>query len=258
MIILNKKLIDLILSSSFGTKTKDFYGNYFVVDEKLKTILKNKKIKENLIYIYDGSLYKAAIFNNHYYQLKIFKEIPILEIDGLRMHLIKDFKTPFDYGKELVKELKIKKNSKILECCVGLGYITKELLRFGYVVGIEKSKEVLELAKINPFSKHLFNSKNLKLIISDVIEFLKDDKEEYDYIIHDPPRYSLAPSLYSSGCYNLFYNHLKKGGKLYHYVGSLGSKKGRKIEEEVIKRLKKVGFKRVVYYKKLQAVIGEK
>ena len=40
---------------------------------------------------------------------------------------------------------------------------------------------------------------------------------------------------------------MKKGGVLFHYVGSVGKGKGRRIDKEVSARLKEAGFKKIRY-----------
>ena len=204
--------------------------------------------------------YKLALFDNGFYKLRLWKGIPILEIDGLRMHLVKDFKTPLDYSKLVVKELRVKNGDFVLDTCMGLGYTAIEAYDHGAsVTTCEISRAVLTLAKWNPFSQKLFNNEKITIIEGNIAEKIKAMPDSsFDAIIHDPPRFSTAGELYSLEFYSQLYRVLKKGGKLFHYVGSLGKGKGRKIEEEVAKRLKEAGFGKIRFESKLQGLIAIK
>ena len=110
-------------------------------------------IEGNFIYARKAhEVFKLALFENNFYKLSLFKGIPILEIDGLRMHLVKEFKNPLDYSKEIAKKLKIKKTDVVLDTCMGLGYTALEAgKKAKEVVTVEISEAVIELAKWNPW-----------------------------------------------------------------------------------------------------------
>ena len=213
----------------------------------------------------DGITMRLDLFDKHYYKLRPVNGIPILEIDGLRMQLIKDFKTPLDYAKQVVKELKIPEKGEfsILDSCMGLGYTAIQAAKFSsvkLVVTCEFSPAVVTLAQWNPFSDLLF-AKNTKIVLmngnsNDLIKNFQSAM--FDFVIHDPPRFSHAPELYSSAFYQELYRVCKKGARIFHYVGSVGKEKGRKIEHEVENRLKLVGFKNMRYISLLQGLIFEK
>jgi predicted methyltransferase len=64
-----------------------------------------------------------------------------------------------------------------------------------------------------------------------------------DAILHDPPRFGTAGTLYSQ----VFYDHLasviRRKGKLFHYTGSPNKlTSGRDVAKEVAKRLRNAGF----------------
>ena len=133
-------------------------------------------MENNLFSDEEGRLYKKTSkgmeklskFTDHYYSLRVFNGIPVLEIDGVRMHLIKNFKTPLDYSKEVCKLLKIKDEDIVLDSCGGLGYTAIEASKKAKkVISIEKNKTVLELGKENPYSEDYFKSKKIKIIHSD-------------------------------------------------------------------------------------------
>lgn len=208
----------------------------------------------------DGSSFRLAVFDNGFYRLRLWKGIPILEIDGIRMHLVKDFKTPLDYSKQVVGRLKISKNHCVLDTCMGLGYIAIEAGKHAKeVTTCEISDAVYTLASWNPFSESLFTDKKYRILRGDISEEVKKFPNGYfDVIIHDPPRFSKAGQLYSGIFYHELFRILKPGGRIYHYVGTIGKHKGRSIEKEVEARLRSVGFGRIRYDKMLQGLFAYK
>jgi predicted methyltransferase len=226
--------------------------------------------KEGMEYFYDDKfifvksdkeVFKLALFDKNFYKLRLHKGVPILEIDGLRMNLIKGFSDPLDYPSQVARLLF--KNQKpntgsTLDTCMGLGYTAIAASKNSRsVVTCEKSEAVLSLARMNPWSADLFDNKNIDLMQGDISEEIKGFKaNRFNSVIHDPPRFSKAGELYSSEFYSNLLRVMKSGGKLFHYVGSLGTGKGRKIESEVAKRLKSTGFKNVRIIKKLQGVLA--
>ena len=65
-------------------------------------------------------------------------------------------------------------------------------------------------------------------------------------IIHDPPTFSLAGELYSGAFYQQLFRVLKRGGRLYHYIGDPNSKASGGVTKGVLKRLQEAGFTRVI------------
>lgn len=207
----------------------------------------------------DGELFRLALFDQNYYRLRLFNGVPILEIDGLRMHLVRDFKTPLDYSVEVIKKLNINEDDLVLDSCMGLGYTAIEASKkAARVVTFEISNAVYTLATWNPWSEDLFSEK-IEIKLGDVSEEIKKlENGSFSIIIHDPPRFSIAPGLYSSAFYGQLYRISKKGARIFHYVGSVGHEKGRKIEEEVMKRLKTAGFVDIRHNKLLQGLFFKK
>ena len=102
---------------------------------------------------------------------------------------------------------------------------------------------MVEIAKYNPWSGELFNNKNIHLVIGDIVEEIKNIRGDYfDSIIHDPPSFKIYSMLYTQEFYSHLYRVLKPEGKMYHYIGSPGGKKGINIEKGIIKRLNAEGF----------------
>jgi len=205
----------------------------------------------------DHEVYKLALFDKNFYKLKLFKGVPILEIDGIRMHLVKDFSTPLDYSREVIKKLRIRKTDVVLDTCMGLGYTALEAgKKSKEVITCEISEAVIALAKWNPWSFDVFKVNNITSIHGDIFEEIKQFRgNSFNIIIHDPPRFSKAGDIYSLEFYKELYRISKRNTRLFHYVGSVGkTRKGRKIHEEVRKRLSAAGFKKIKYEKKVQGL----
>ena len=225
---------------------------------------------DNFIYATDAKgTRRLDLFEDHYYKLRVFNGIPILEIDGLRMQLVRDFETPLDYAKEVVKGLKIPETRhpiySVLDTCMGLGYTATEAAKqksVKKVITCEISEAVILLAKWNPFSEALFDEtkeSKIEVLQGSIFEKIQTFKSEsFDFIIHDPPRFSHAPELYSPEFYAELYEICKKGARIFHYVGLVGAKKGRKIEEEASKALEAVGFKELRFSSKLKGIFANR
>lgn len=211
-----------------------------------------------------GDVMKLGLFDGRYYKLRPFNGVPVLEIDGLRMQLVRDFKTPLDYAKEVVGGLKIPTEGKfhVLDTCMGLGYTAMEAAKrksVESVVTCEISEAVINLAQWNPLGEPLFKDRKIVMMRGNSADIVKGlGKASFDFIIHDPPRFSHAGELYSDEFYRELFRISKKGAGIFHYVGSVGKQKGRKIEAEVEKRLKDAGFRNLRYSKRLQGIFAVK
>ncbi|MBA2678130.1 MAG: spermine synthase, partial [Ktedonobacteraceae bacterium] len=63
---------------------------------------------------------------------------------------------------------------------------------------------------------------------------------------HVPPVFNQAGELYSGVFYRELYRVLKRGGRLFHYIGDLNSKSSGTVTRGALKRLQEAGFKKVV------------
>ena len=213
----------------------------------------------------DGVRVRLDMFAGRYYKLRPVNGVPILEVDGLRMHLVRDFETPLGYSEEVIKRLRIPDvgSNLVLDTCMGLGYTAIAAARrkgVAQVISIELSEAVISLSRWNPLSDPLWEKGGkITVIQGDSAELVKTfEKDMFSYVIHDPPRYSHAPELYSGPFYSELLRVCKQGAKLFHYVGSLGEKKGRHIESEVAQRLLRAGFVHMRYEPRLQGLLAEK
>lgn len=179
---------------------------------------------------------------NKFYKLLPTDDWPTLEISGIRMHRTKDT-TPKRDAENKIKVIG-RLYGHILDVCTGLGYTAILAARFWdveEVVTIEKDKNIILIARNNPFSAELFFNEKIKLILGDASKVVEGFPENYfNFIFHDPPRISFAPELYTEDFYRELFRVLKRRGKLLHYVPSQTTKRTRKGTME---RLRRVGFK---------------
>jgi predicted methyltransferase len=172
---------------------------------------------------------------------------PYLEVSGVRMHRADTVDPKTDAS------LKIKALGKIygvvLDCCTGLGYtaiLAAKMREVRKVITIEKDENVILIAKQNPFSRDLFDNEKIELIIGDVFwEVQKFNDKYFNFIIHDPPRISIAPELYSLEFYRQLFRILKDNGRVLHYVGRPGVRQGKNYLKGMIERLRLAGFSRI-------------
>ncbi len=218
------------------------------------------EVKGDFIYAWDGKeLWKVAVFDNGLYRLRMMRGKPILEIDGLRMHLVKDYKDIFDYSKLVVQKLKIKQSDVVLDTCMGLGYTAIAASnKADRVVTVELFPAVIAMAKWNPWSKELFERKRIEVIgEKSCLDYIKETPDgKFTKIIHDPPRFSKAGELYSREFYMELRRICKPRALLFHYVGSLGKKK-RDIMNEVSTRLEECGWETLKKDNRLQGIIAK-
>ena len=104
----------------------------------------------------------------------------------------------------------------------------------------------MEVARLNPWSLALFQNPKIERMISDAYELIEAfDESSFDWILHDPPTFSLAGDLYARDFYKELFRVLKPRGAIFHYVGDLKSRSGRSVGNGVVRRFKNVGFTRV-------------
>ncbi|MCS7228123.1 MAG: hypothetical protein NZ839_04070, partial [Endomicrobia bacterium] len=124
------------------------------------------------------------------------------------------------------------------------------------VITIEKDENVLHIARQNPYSKPLFDNLTeqeippigkVRLIVNTATEAVKTFVDnQFEYILHDPPRFNIAEELYSYNFYIELFRILKPNGRMLHYIGSPQKKsKNKYIIDNIIRRLKTVGFKKI-------------
>ena len=247
-----KKTVDLSLDLGRTKSSVLIAGEEFVFPDSQKLDISSVKtiVKKDTscFLIEDSQIKKIAVFSdetNNYYKLMPsgLDSPPTIEISGIRMHVTKSMSPKEDTEKKISFIHPCK--GIILDTCSGLGYTAIEASKTAELVyTIEKDRNVVLMQKFNPWSRELYESKNIKLIQGDIFEEIKKFRKNYfDFVIHDPPRLALSTLLYSLEFYKQLFRVLKKPGKIYHYTGNPGSKtRNLDIRAGVIKRMATAGF----------------
>ncbi len=201
----------------------------------------------------------VRVYTEHYYQLVPTPEAPTMEIDGIQMHRTTGVH-PFAAARAFAAAV-VRPGARVLDTCGGLGYTAIHALRLGAaeVRSFEVSEGVLYLRAINPWSQLEADNERLRLEARDVFRGTVElEPASFDAIIHDPPRYALAPDLYSSAFYLRLQNLLKARGELFHYTGDPNSRRrGSSTVRRVIERLRAVGF-RTTPRPELQGIVARR
>lgn len=182
---------------------------------------------------------------NRAYSLYPTASAPTMLVAGFPMHRIKDI-TPERAAAAMVKTL-APLSGNVLDTATGLGYTAMEMAKTArHVITIELDPAAQEIAKQNPWSRDLFNNPKIEQRIGDSFEIVPTFGENsFDAILHDPPTMSLAGDLYSQEFYRELFRVLRRGGKLFHYIGDPDSKFGANMTRGVIQRLKSAGFQKI-------------
>jgi uncharacterized protein len=181
------------------------------------------------------------------YTLRATAGWPALEISGILMHRIKDTDPRTDAASKIAAIAPIR--GRVLETCCGLGYSAIHAARHAdHVTVFEIDPNVLEMARINPYSAPLFEEDHLIEIynedVAQAIHHLPD--ASYDFVVHDPPTLAVAGELYSDAFYRQILRVLRPGARLFHYTGDPGSRHRRQdLPGRVAQRLTDLGFTQV-------------
>lgn len=185
-------------------------------------------------------------FTNRLYSLMPTRSAPTMLVSGIPMHRIKGT-DPYHDTIEKIKTIRPAVGC-VLDTATGLGYTAIEAAKTAeHVVTIELDPAVLEIARLNPWSQALFDNPKITQRLGDSCDAVPEfDDEAFARIIHDPPTFSLAGHLYAGEFYVELHRVLRRGGRLFHYVGDPESKSGRNITGGVVRRLREAGFSHVV------------
>lgn len=225
--------------------------------DDLRRIVKRK----NFVFFPDsGSLRAVAIADDHLYKLVPTTGAPTVEVDGIRMHRTKGT-TPDADAMEKIEAMGIREG-RILDTCSGLGYTAQAALERGaeLVVSIELRPEIIRIAKLNPWSRGLFQDEYIHLILGDAFNIIDAlPRDFFDGIIHDPPRFATAGCLYGREFYIRMFQVAKGGGRIFHYTGEPGSRyRGVDLRRGVMRRLREAGFVKASYKASALGVTCEK
>ena len=170
---------------------------------------------------------------------------PTMLISGIPMHRIKGTEPHRDTLSKLHALGRV--TGHILDTCTGLGYTALALAQHAtQVTTVELDPVVHTIIDQNPWSCALFETPTIAPLIGDVGERIEDFAgAAFDAILHDPPMFSLAGELYSLAFYRQLHRVLRRGGRLFHYIGNPESRSGATVTRGVIRRLGEAGFQRV-------------
>ncbi len=209
----------------------------------------------------DGYLEAVQAFSpvtNRLISLLPTQGAPSMLLAGFVMHRIKDI-DPMQHAQRMLATL-APITGEVLDTTTGLGYISLLAARSAaHVTTIELDPSVAEIARLNPWSQELFSAANITRHLGDAYElvpFLSD--ERFDRILHDPPTLKLAGELYSGAFYRELYRVLKRGGRLFHYVGDPESKASGSTTLGVIRRLQEAAFSHVIRRPEAYGVVALK
>lgn len=185
-------------------------------------------------------------YTNRSYSLLPTRGAPTMVVAGFPMHRIKDADPHQDTLTKIRAAAPVV--GRVLDTATGLGYTAIEAARTAdEVVTIELDPAALEVARLNPWSQRLFdNQKIIQLTGDSYEEVQKFEDESFSRIIHDPPAFSLAGDLYSGAFYRQLLRVLKRGGRVFHYIGNPDRTSGHRVTRGVARRLQEAGFARVV------------
>ena len=223
-----------------------FPGGEFLTWEALEEI---RHAPNNCFVVTDNTLEKVQRFSAHtnrLYTLMPTPRAPTLLVSGVPMHRVKGIDPYADTQRKIKTIAPIV--GRVLDTATGLGYTAIAAARTAEeVITIELDPEVLEIARLNPWSQELFENPKIVQIIGDSFEEIQRfEDSSFARIIHDPPAFRLAGELYSGEFYRQLHRVLQRGGRLFHYIGDLRSRSGRGVARGAVRRLYEAGFRRVV------------
>ncbi len=214
-----------------------------------RSIEKISKSEVNCFILEDNAIRPIQVFSeytNRVCSLMPTRGAPSMLIAGFVMHRIKDIDPIQDTLRKIAAISPIV--GRVLDTATGLGYTATEAAKTAdEVITIELDPGVQEIARLNPWSQALFNNPKIHQIMGDAYEVVQTFEDgSFSRIIHDPPTFSLAGELYSGAFYQQLCRVLKRGGRLYHYIGDPNSKASGGVTKGALKRLQEAGFTRVV------------
>ena len=193
----------------------------------------------------ENEMEKVAFYSGQFkrsYALFPTEKTPAMLLSGIPMHRVKEI-DPMESSLRMVRAIQ-PIFGDVLDTTTGLGYVTIGAAQTATrVVTIELDPAVIEVCRRNPWSQGLFTNPKIDQRIGsceDVIQTLPDSS--FNRIFHDPPTYQLSGELYSEIFYRQLYRVMKKGGRLFHYVGDLRSPQGHSVSKGATIRLQNVGF----------------
>ncbi|HEU0002496.1 MAG TPA: methyltransferase domain-containing protein [Ktedonobacteraceae bacterium] len=253
--------IDLGISSTSATLSAE--GVSFATGEcpDWASVEKISKSEVNCYTVSAQGIQPVQVFSeatNRLCSLMPTRGAPSMLIAGFVMHRIKDI-DPWQHAQRMIAAI-APISGTVLDTTTGLGYTAILAARnAGSVTAIELDPAVQIIARQNPWSQELFADPKITQVMGDVCEVVPTfASERFDRIIHDPPTFALAGELYSGAFYRELYRILKRGGRLFHYIGDPDSKASGGVTRGVVRRLQEAGFSRVVRRAEAYGVVAYK
>lgn len=149
---------------------------------------------------------------------------------------------------------------QVLDTATGLGCTAIAAARTAeHVITVERDPAALAIARLNPWSRELFDQAHITLQSGDVAEIIRAYADgQFMRIIHDPPTLKLAGDLYGLAFYRELYRVLSARGRLFHYIGDITAGSGQRTAAGVIRRLGAAGFRQVIRRPEAFGVVGVK
>jgi uncharacterized protein len=209
---------------------------------------------ENACYtVAGGTIERIQFYSEEFrrvYALRPTDKAPTMLLAGFPMHRIKGIDPWEDTRRKIAAIAPV--TGKVLDTATGLGYTAILAAQTATeVTTIELDPTVLEVARRNPWSQDLFDNPKIKQRIGDSFEVIRDFEDgSFNAVFHDPPSMQLAGDLYSEEFYRQLLRVLRRGGKLFHYIGDhyigdLESAFGNRVGQGALRRLQYAGFSKV-------------
>ncbi len=143
----------------------------------------------------DGDVRPIQVFSeatNRMCSLLPTKRTPSMLIAGFTMHRIVDIDPMQDTLKKIATLTPI--SGRVLDTATGLGYTAIEAAKTAeQVLTIELDPGAQEIARLNPWSRNLFNNPKIQQIMGDAYEIVPTFEDaSFSAVLHDPPVFSLA------------------------------------------------------------------
>jgi len=253
--------LDLGMTTASVTLTAE--GIVFPAGERLDWagIEKISQSEVNCYTVSEQGIQAIQVFSedtNRVCSLMPTRGAPSMLIAGFVMHRIKDIDPWQDTKRKIAAITPV--SGRVLDTATGLGYTAILASRAAEsVTTIELDPGAQEMARLNPWSQELFDNPKITQLMGDAYDVVPTfEDESFGRIIHDPPTFSLAGDLYSGVFYRELYRILKRGGRLFHYIGDPNSKASGGVTRGALRRLQESGFTRVVRRPEAYGVVAYK
>ncbi len=183
---------------------------------------------------------------------------PSMLIAGFVMHRIKEL-DPWQHAQRMIAAI-APVSGRVLDIATGLGYTAILAASTAEsVTTIELDPGVQAIAHLNPWSQELFANPKITQVMGDAYDVVPTFADEsFGRVVHDPPTFKLAGELYSGAFYRELYRILRRGGRLFHYIGDPDSRASGGVTRGVVRRLQEAGFSRVVRRAEAYGVVAYK